>query len=196
VKNKSSVFVVAHDCHPQTIEVIQTRAAPLGIVVQVGVLAELMEAGDYFAVLAQYPGSTGTVHDLCALADKAHTDNAAFCVAADLLAMCLLAPPGEWGADIVVGTTQRRSISRADHIVGRRKHWYPYIDTPDFPRPFERGIVPTPPVRWNYSDTTLLEIPSSVLELLKPELLADCPEACPQRRQFLLNRLIAPKLAE
>ncbi len=107
VKNRSSVFLVAHDCHPQTIEVIQTRAAPLGIVVQVGALAELMGAGDYFGALAQYPASTGSVPDLRPLADKAHADQAAFCVAADLLALCLLAPPGEWGADIVVGTTQR-----------------------------------------------------------------------------------------
>ncbi len=107
VKNKSSRFLVADDCHPQTIEVIQTRAAPLGITVQVGTLAELMAADDYFGVLAQYPASTGTVHDLRPLADTAHSIHAAFCVAADLLALCLLAPPGEWGADIVVGTTQR-----------------------------------------------------------------------------------------
>src|SRR5690606_39174669 len=60
VRNKSNVFLVAHDCHPQTIEVIQTRAAPLGIVVQVGTLADLMGAGDYFGALAQYPASTGT----------------------------------------------------------------------------------------------------------------------------------------
>ena len=107
VKNKSSVFLVAADCHPQTIEVIQTRAAPLGITVQVGALADLMATSDYFAVLAQYPASTGTVHDLRPLAEAARANQAAFCVAADLLALCLLAPPGEWGADIVVGTTQR-----------------------------------------------------------------------------------------
>ncbi len=107
VKNKSNRFLVADDCHPQTIEVIQTRAAPLDIAVHVGTLAELMADDDYFGVLAQYPASTGTVHDLHPLADKARANNAAFCVAADLLALCLLAPPGEWGADIVVGTTQR-----------------------------------------------------------------------------------------
>ncbi|HQX61721.1 MAG TPA: aminomethyl-transferring glycine dehydrogenase, partial [Burkholderiaceae bacterium] len=107
VKNKSQVFIVAGDCHPQTIEVIHTRAAPLGIDVRVGVPAELMAGGDYFGVLAQYPASTGTVHELRPLADLAHGNTAAFCVAADLLALTLLAPPGEWGADIVVGTTQR-----------------------------------------------------------------------------------------
>ena len=107
VKNKSSAFIVSDDCHPQTIEVIQTRAAPLGIVVRLGQVAALMADGDYFGVLAQYPATTGTVHDLRQLADKAHANNAALCVAADLLALTLLAPPGEWGADIVVGTTQR-----------------------------------------------------------------------------------------
>ena len=107
VKNKSNTFLVADDCHPQTIEVIQTRAAPLGIAVRVGTLAELMVDDDYFGALAQYPATNGTVHDLQALSDEAHARNAAFCVAADLLALCLLAPPGEWGADIAVGTTQR-----------------------------------------------------------------------------------------
>jgi glycine dehydrogenase len=107
VKNKCNTFLVADDCHPQTIEVIQTRATPLGITVRVGPLAALMGDGDYFGALAQYPASTGTVHDLRPLVDKAHANNAAFCVAADLLALCLLSPPGEWDADIVVGTTQR-----------------------------------------------------------------------------------------
>jgi len=107
VKNKCNTFLVAGDCHPQTIEVIQTRAAPLGITVRVGALAALMGDGDYFGALAQYPASTGTVHNLRPLVDKAHANNAAFCVAADLLALCLLSPPGEWDADIVVGTTQR-----------------------------------------------------------------------------------------
>jgi glycine dehydrogenase len=107
VKSKSQAFIVAADCHPQTIEVIQTRAAPLGIEVRVGDLAALMAGGDYFGVLAQYPASTGTVHDLRPLAEQAHGHAAAFCVAADLLALTLLAPPGEWNADIVVGTTQR-----------------------------------------------------------------------------------------
>ncbi len=111
VKSKSKIFLVAGDCHPQTIEVIQTRAEPLGLEVKLSSatqpLATLMAGGDYFGVLAQYPGSTGTVHDLRALADLAHGHQAALCVAADLLALTLLLPPGEFGADIVVGTTQR-----------------------------------------------------------------------------------------
>ncbi|MBO9646548.1 MAG: glycine dehydrogenase (aminomethyl-transferring), partial [Pseudacidovorax sp.] len=110
VKNKSSRFVVAGDAHPQTIEVIQTRAAPLGIEV---VLANSLQewndllAGDYFAVLAQYPATSGRIDDLRADAELIHGKQAALIVATDLLALTLIAPPGEWGADIVVGSTQR-----------------------------------------------------------------------------------------
>ncbi|WP_307647585.1 aminomethyl-transferring glycine dehydrogenase [Variovorax boronicumulans] len=111
VKSKSNVFLVSGDCHPQTIEVIKTRAAPLGIEVKVSTASEtlphLMVSGEFFGVLAQYPATTGHVHDLRPLAGHAHQCDAAFCVAADLLALTLLAPPGEWDADIVCGTTQR-----------------------------------------------------------------------------------------
>lgn len=111
VKSKSKTFLVSGDCHPQTIEVLQTRAAPLAIQIKVSTLAEtlpqLMAAGDFFGALAQYPGTTGTVHDLRSLAGIAHAKGAALCVAADLLALTVLAPPGEWDADIVCGTTQR-----------------------------------------------------------------------------------------
>lgn len=110
VKSKSNVFVVAGDAHPQTIEVIQTRAAPLGIVVKLANSHEewnQLLAGDYFAVLAQYPSTSGRIDDLRADVEKAHAKQAAFIVAADLLALTLLVPPGEFGADIVVGTTQR-----------------------------------------------------------------------------------------
>ncbi|MDW5444496.1 aminomethyl-transferring glycine dehydrogenase [Polaromonas sp. SM01] len=111
VKSKSNVFLVAGDCHPQTIEVIQTRAKPLGIEVKVSTasstLPMMMAEGNYFGVLAQYPATTGSIHDLRPLAGHAHADGAALCVAADLLALTLLTPPGEWDADIVLGTTQR-----------------------------------------------------------------------------------------
>ncbi|RZL86847.1 MAG: glycine dehydrogenase (aminomethyl-transferring) [Variovorax sp.] len=111
VKSKSNVFLVSGDCHPQTIEVIKTRAAPLGIEVKVSTTSEtlphLMASGEFFGALAQYPSTTGNVHDLRPLAGHAHQCDAAFCVAADLLALTLLAPPGEWDADIVCGTTQR-----------------------------------------------------------------------------------------
>jgi glycine dehydrogenase len=107
VKSKSNVLIVAGDCHPQTIEVIETRAKPLGIEVKVGFAPTLMEQGEYFAVIAQYPSTVGTIHDMRAVVEHAHAKDAAFIVAADLLALTVLAPPGEWGADIVVGTTQR-----------------------------------------------------------------------------------------
>ena len=111
VKSKSNVFLVAGDCHPQTIEVIQTRAKPMGIDVRISTasatLPQLMAEGNYFGVLAQYPATTGSIHDLRPLAGQAHADGAALCVAADLLALTLLTPPGEWDADIVLGTTQR-----------------------------------------------------------------------------------------
>jgi len=109
-KNKSNRFVVAGDCHPQTIEVVQTRAKPLGIEVALANSAEEWAKaleGDYFAVLVQYPATSGRIDDLRADVDKVHGKQASFIVAADLLALTLLVPPGEFGADIVVGTTQR-----------------------------------------------------------------------------------------
>jgi glycine dehydrogenase len=111
VKSKSNVFLVSGDCHPQTIEVIKTRAAPLGIEVKVSTVSEtlphLMVSGEFFAALAQYPATTGHVHDLRPLAGHAHQCDAALIVAADLLALTLLVAPGEFDADIVCGTTQR-----------------------------------------------------------------------------------------
>lgn len=110
VKSKSNVFVVAGDAHPQTIEVIQTRAKPLGLEVKLANSAaewNTLLAGDYFAVLAQYPSTSGRIDDLRADVEAAHAKQAAFIVAADLLALTLITPPGEQGADIVVGTTQR-----------------------------------------------------------------------------------------
>jgi glycine dehydrogenase len=111
VKAKGNVFVVAGDAHPQTIEVIRTRAAPLGIEVKVAdshaAWDALLAADDYFAVLEQYPSTSGRIADGRADAQRVQARGAAYIVAADLLALCLLVPPGEWGADIVVGTTQR-----------------------------------------------------------------------------------------
>jgi len=114
VKSKSDTVIVAGDCHPQTIEVLQTRAAPLGLKVLVGgtgeTLAQLLQQHDCFAVIVQYPSTSGLIHDFSSLAEQAHAKNAAFIVAADLLALTLLVPPGEFGADIVVGTTQRFGV--------------------------------------------------------------------------------------
>ncbi|MBE0549000.1 MAG: aminomethyl-transferring glycine dehydrogenase [Rubrivivax sp.] len=114
VKSRSDTFVVAGDCHPQTIEVIRTRAAPLGLKVQLANSADewnrLLDAGDYFAVLAQLPSTDGSIHDLRADAARIHAHQAAFVVAADLLALTLVVPPGELGADIALGTTQRFGV--------------------------------------------------------------------------------------
>ncbi|HPL79124.1 MAG TPA: aminomethyl-transferring glycine dehydrogenase subunit GcvPA, partial [Burkholderiaceae bacterium] len=111
VKAKGDVIVVAGDCHPQTIEVIQTRAKPLGLTVKLAnsapEWAEALAAVDYFAVLAQYPSTSGRIDDLRADVATVHGKQAAFIVAADLLALTLLVPPGEFDADIVIGTTQR-----------------------------------------------------------------------------------------
>ena len=111
VKSASDTFVVAGDAHPQTIEVLRTRAKPLGLAIVLADSAEewdrLIEAGDYFAVLAQYPATNGQIHDMRADAPRIHAHGAAFIVAADLLAMTLITPPGELGADIACGTTQR-----------------------------------------------------------------------------------------
>ena len=103
-------FVVSAGTHPQTIEVIRTRAQPLGIEVLVpdspAAWQRALE-GDYFAALTQYPATDGRIAYLGADANQVHARRAAFIVATDLLALTLLTPPGEWGADIVVGSSQR-----------------------------------------------------------------------------------------
>ncbi|MEZ0259614.1 MAG: aminomethyl-transferring glycine dehydrogenase [Alphaproteobacteria bacterium] len=105
----SNTFLVSDDCHPQTIAVVETRAKPLGIQVVVGKAADLVEK-DGFAILLQYPGTSGAVVDYAALAAKAKSKNIAVAVATDLLALTLLKPPGEWGADIVFGSAQRFGV--------------------------------------------------------------------------------------
>ncbi|MBI5927399.1 MAG: aminomethyl-transferring glycine dehydrogenase [Aquabacterium sp.] len=109
-KAKSTRFVVCHDVMPQTLEVIQTRAKPLGITVDLVHAAQLVEhlqGNDCFAALLQYPGVNGQVRELKPLIDALHAKGALAIVAADLLALTLLTPPGELGADIACGTTQR-----------------------------------------------------------------------------------------
>ncbi|RGE46904.1 glycine dehydrogenase (aminomethyl-transferring) [Comamonas testosteroni] len=113
VKSKSNRIVLAGDVHPQTIEVIQTRATPIGIEVVVANSKEEWEAalaGDLFAAVIQYPASSGWIVDWKADVDAIHAKQAAAIVATDLLALTLLTPPGEWGADIVVGNSQRFGI--------------------------------------------------------------------------------------
>ncbi len=104
-------FFVAEDCHPQTIAVVKTKAAPLGIRVQVGPLEAIdFTTGRLFGVLVQYPATDGVVRDCTALAERAHTAGALLVVATDPLALVLLRPPGEMGADVAVGSAQRFGV--------------------------------------------------------------------------------------
>jgi glycine dehydrogenase len=113
-RGRGSVFLADADCLPQTLAVLATRAEPLGIELVTGpVTPELIQAqpaGELFGVLLQYPGASGTVRDLVPAIGAAHEAGALAVVAADLLAMTLLTPPGELGADIAVGTTQRFGV--------------------------------------------------------------------------------------
>ena len=109
-KSKAKAFFVSRDCHPQTIEVVRTRAEPLGFEVIVGDAATELAAHEVFGVLLQYPASTGEVVDYAAIVAAAHDRKALVVVAADLLALTLLKPPGEFGADVAIGSTQRFGI--------------------------------------------------------------------------------------
>jgi glycine dehydrogenase len=111
-KPKSNVFFVADDVLPQTIEVVRTRAEPLEIEVKVGPAADAATA-NAFGVLLQYPGVNGDVRDYRALAESVHAAGGHVIVAADLLALTLLTPPGEWGADVAIGNSQRFGVPLA-----------------------------------------------------------------------------------
>ncbi len=104
------VFLVDADAHPQTIDIVQTRAEPLGIEVVVGDPHTGDPVEGCFGVLLQYPGSSGRLRDLRPAIERFHAQGALVCVAADLLALALVTPPGEMGADAVVGTTQRFGV--------------------------------------------------------------------------------------
>ena len=105
-----NVFLVAADCHPQTIAVVEARAVARGVSVQVVDPRSMTINEQVFGVLLQYPGTDGAVVDYRGLCEAAHGAGALVTVASDLLALCLLTPPGEWGADIVVGSSQRFGV--------------------------------------------------------------------------------------
>ena len=109
-RSKSSTFVVAEDCHPQTISLIQTRAEPLGIEVRLVDPESLENVDDAFGLLVQYPGTFGDVRDLSDVIKKSHEKNILVGVASDLLALTLLKSPGSMGADVVVGSSQRFGV--------------------------------------------------------------------------------------
>ena len=110
-KNKTSErFFASRHCHPQTLDVLRTRAEPLGIEVVVGDERELSDLSPFFGALLQYPASNGDVFDYCDLVERFHAANALVAVAADLLALTLLTPPGEFGADVAIGSAQRFGV--------------------------------------------------------------------------------------
>ncbi|EAQ96166.1 aminomethyl-transferring glycine dehydrogenase [Congregibacter litoralis] len=109
-KNKSTRFIVDSDCHPQTLAVLQTRAEPLGIDIVYGDAATELQNGEAFGLFLQYPGSSGEISDPSALIESAHAKNTLVVVASDLLALLLLKAPGDLGADVVVGNSQRFGV--------------------------------------------------------------------------------------
>src|SRR5690606_11776051 len=110
VRGEHGVLVLDDDCLPQTIAVIRTRAEPLGITVRVADLSDGLPDGELFGVVVQYPGASGQVRDLRGVIEAAHERGALATVAADLLALTLLRSPGELGADVVVGSSQRFGV--------------------------------------------------------------------------------------
>ena len=109
-KSKSDTFFVSSDCHPQTIAVVETRARTLGFEIVVGDPFADLADHDVFGVLVQYPGSSGETHDFRALIEDVHERQGLVTVAADILGLAVLTPPGEMGADIVVGSAQRFGV--------------------------------------------------------------------------------------
>ncbi len=109
-KSKSQTFFVDQDCLPQTIDIIQTRAEPLDINVVVGDPMVDMQASEPFGVLLQYPGASGEVHDFREVIEQAHDQKSLVIMAADILSLLLLKSPGELGADVAIGNTQRFGV--------------------------------------------------------------------------------------
>jgi glycine dehydrogenase len=109
-KCRSQTFLVAQDCHPQTIAVVRTRAEALDIEIVVGDPHELLATTEAFGLLLQYPGTYGHLEDISALIEQAHAADTLVAVAADIMALLLVKSPGAMGADVVVGNTQRFGV--------------------------------------------------------------------------------------
>ncbi len=110
VKNEANILLVDSAVFPQTIAVLKTRAAAQGIQLEIGNWENWKLTDKHFGVIIQYPNANGNVEDFSELVSKAHAAGAKVAVAADILSLALLTPPGEWGADIVFGSTQRWGI--------------------------------------------------------------------------------------
>ncbi len=110
VKRNANKFFVSDRCFPQTIDLLRTRSAPLDIELVIGDHKTFTFTGDQFGALVQYPDIDGEVSDYKAFTEAAHAAGAGVAVATDLLALALLTPPGEWGADVVFGNSQRFGV--------------------------------------------------------------------------------------
>lgn len=110
VKANANVFFIDSGVLPQTVDVIKSRAIPLGVEVRIGEFQHVELTDDIYGVLLQYPCKNGEINDYKEFVEKVHGINASVAVAADLLSLALLTPPGEWGADVVVGSTQRFGV--------------------------------------------------------------------------------------
>ncbi|MBC8487303.1 MAG: aminomethyl-transferring glycine dehydrogenase [Bacteroidetes bacterium] len=110
VKREANVFFVSENLFPQTIEILKQRSKPLGIELIIGDHEEFEFNEKIFGAIVQYPDQFGEIHDYRTFVEKAHEHEAAVAVAADIMSMTLLTPPGVWGADVVVGSTQRFGI--------------------------------------------------------------------------------------
>ena len=106
----SRTFFVSETCHPQTIAVLQTRAAPLGIELQIGDHRDVNFDTPILGAIVQYPATDGTIYDYHQFAKQVHAAGGLFITATDLLALMLLKPPGEFGADIAIGNSQRFGV--------------------------------------------------------------------------------------
>lgn len=110
IESGASKFFVSNECYPQTIDLLRTRSAPMGIELVIGDFRAATLGGEVYGALLQYPAADGQIHDYTDFARKAKINGTAIAVAADILSLTLLVPPGEWGADVVVGSTQRLGI--------------------------------------------------------------------------------------
>lgn len=106
----ANTFFVSDECYPQTIDLLKTRATPMGINLVIGDFKTVTLDGSIYGALLQYPTADGTVHDYANFVSKAKANDTSVAVAADILSLVLLTPPGEWGADVVVGNTQRFGV--------------------------------------------------------------------------------------
>ncbi|MEI8009883.1 MAG: aminomethyl-transferring glycine dehydrogenase [Candidatus Nitrotoga sp.] len=110
IESGASKFFVSNECYPQTIDLLRTRSAPMGIELVIGDFRTAILGSEVYGALLQYPAADGQIYDYTDFARKAKINGTAIAVAADILSLTLLVPPGEWGADVVVGSTQRLGI--------------------------------------------------------------------------------------